>query len=37
MSCCYKDNLRKAIGTFTSNYSFYAFYLRVGLLWVGDR
>ncbi|KAM7456410.1 hypothetical protein BLSTO_02834 [Blastocystis sp. subtype 1] len=29
VSCCYKDNLRKAIGTFTSNYSFYAFYLRM--------
>ena len=29
VSGCYKDNLRKVIATFTSNYTLYAFYLRM--------
>lgn len=32
VSSMYRDNLRKCIATFTSNYSLYLYYLRVGSL-----
>ena len=35
VSGCYKDNLRKVIATFTSNYTLYAFYLRVRCIIIG--
>ena len=35
VSGCYKDNLRKVIATFTSNYTLYAFYLRVRCMIIG--
>ena len=36
VSAMYRDNLRKCIATFTSNYTLYLYYLRVSMLFVSE-